>query len=691
MSSDPPPPDNPPPSAAVPPGPQQPEGAAPPPLPSDGLAPSSVPSPPPPEAFQALNLVVPLLNMGPAHACWNGGTTWFEFATAIATAIGDGLISFYNLPADQFTNLTNLPSYSQVNIPLRDALGSANGRCFAQNPEYQEDLNNHIQSQFTKIKHSLMPAISAKVDDWREKREKELMAKASEEAVVFASLRKTGASPPCSRPKKRGNAQGNAPSSPTPRRDHSTLGKRNLSESSDQGSDTEMSDSEPPSATGPTDVSRTPRAKRVARNRSPSIQPPPTAPSVPVLSSDPGIQRILAFLDQRFLPLEQCLNAIEKRSNPTGLLPQLPESGTRPPPRPTQAPVRPPTSQPPQAPFIAVPQRKKGKQQASYANAAATPAPAQPPSKPNTPPNPRKQDKPKSTEITVQRPPLPAEPKESRTPADKIVARVQLSLREAKSDIPLVFGCWAAHTNNFVYVFSGDLPFSRIQQVSKLLLAPFTGGVLAPVGGWSRVLLNGIPTHDPTDPESVVHTEEELEAALRLNPIFKKIQFVMPPRWLIRPEEIVSDYASLTFSIHDPDGSLTKCILQTPIGVFGARALARCFESCPPLRQCARCHRLGHTANDSSCKIKRDTARCYLCGGAHNASDHPTNCRRASRHREHGICDCTTKCINCQREGHHALDISCPDCARFRIPGRYAAPPNAEPINADPNPPVLNV
>jgi hypothetical protein len=631
--------------------------------------------------------------MGPAHECWNNGTTWFDFASTVATAIGDGLISFYNLPPDQFSMLTNLPSFPQVNIPLRDALGRATARCFAQNPEYQADLQNNLLLEIQRIQHCLMPAISAKVEAWREKRYQELMANASKDASVLASLRQAGTTQNRSRPKKRGNAQGNAPTSPTPRRDHSTLGKRTLTESSDPESDGLMSDGEPPPVFAPTDVARTPRAKRVARNRSPSVQPPPPAPADLALSSEPGIQKILAFLDQRFLPLEQRLHDIEKRSNPSGPPPQAPFPAPRPPPRPTQAHAHPPAAQAPQAPFISVPQRKKGKQQASYANAAASPTPAQPPSKPVPPPsNPRRQDKPKSTEITVQRPPLPAEPKESRTPADKIVARVQLSLREAKSGIPLVFGRWAAHTNNFVYVFSGDLPYSRIQQVSKHLLAPFAGGVLAPVGGWSRVLLNGVPTQDLSNPNSVVYSEEELVTALRLNPIFENIQFVMPPRWLLRPDTISSAYASLTFSIHDPDGSLTRSILQTPIGVFGARALARRFESRPPLRQCARCHRLGHTANDSICKIKRDAARCYLCGGAHNASDHPTNCRRAARHREHGICDCTTKCINCSREGHHALDTSCPERARFRIPGRNAAfPPNAEPIIADPILPVLNV
>ena len=249
---------------------------------------------------------------------------------------------------------------------------------------------------------------------------------------------------------------------------------------------------------------------------------------------------------------------------------------------------------------------------------------------------------------------------------------MQRTLREAKSDLPLVFGRWAAHTNSFVYVFSRDIPYTRIQQISKYLLNPFVGGVLAPVGGWSRVLLTGVPAHDQT---GKIYSETELEAALRLNPIFVSMQFVMPPRWLLRPEEITSEYASLTFSVHDPDGSITKTILQTPLGAFGARVLARPFESRPPLRQCARCHWLGHIASDPGCKIGRDAVRCHICGGAHSATDHPTAAAPTATVNT-AICDCPIKCVNCRKAGHHALDNTSnhshtPDGDMARTVSRY--------------------
>jgi hypothetical protein len=65
-------------------------------------------------------------------------------------------------------------------------------------------------------------------------------------------------------------------------------------------------------------------------------------------------------------------------------------------------------------------------------------------------------------EIMVQQLALPAEPKSSHCPANTIVAQVQQTLFEAKADFPLVYSRWAAHTNNFVYVFSGDITYHRI-------------------------------------------------------------------------------------------------------------------------------------------------------------------------------------------------------------------------------------
>lgn len=673
MSSDPPPPDNPPTSAVDPSGPPQAVDAS----PNSQTSVGSAPSEPAKEVVlqQAFDLARQILLLGPARGDIFRGPEWFTFATSFANAIGEGYASLSNFP-DIRAQLTQLPLFSDINASFCSSIMSAAARLHANEGDFQRDLENWRRHETQTLQHRLKPVIEAEVEKWRENRYNELLAKAAQEAESLASIH-------AAQSRSRAKTRGGPPQSPTPRRDNSTLGKRNLTEASDDDSEMDTTDGSSTSLRDFTDVTRTPRAKRSAHKR-PIAEPNPPPPPTP---SDPLLANIASIFDQRLAPIIQRISMLENKSSHEFSFrpPALPPKGPPIPPAPqtnlsNNLPPNLPPPSAPQTPFIPVSRSKKKGKNSSYATAAATPPP-----QPNPNPNPKppatnpKPRSPKSTEITVQRPSLPAEPKASRRSADGIVASVQLTLREAKSDIPLLFGRWAAHTNNFVYVFSGDIPYSRIQQIGKYLLGPFPGGTLAPVGGWSRILLTGIPTSDDA---GKIHSEADLETALRLNPILERIQFVMPPRWLLRPDDISKKYAALTFSVHDPDGSLTKEILQSPIGAFGARALPRRFESRPPLRQCARCHRLGHTASDPGCQLKRDAVRCYLCAGTHTADDHPTNCRRASQHEEHGICNCPVKCINCRKAGHHALDLTCPDRARFRIPGRNTA---------DPNPPAPHV
>jgi hypothetical protein len=670
MSSDPPPPDNPPTSDVAPLGSQQTEAASPPIQLSDGPVQPSEPTQQ--EILRnALEFTCTVLKSGPKEGAVCPGFEWFALASACANAIGEGHNSIALSPA-LHAQLTQSPQFSDTNNTLFKSIVQAASSVFSREQAFLEELDKWRLEELRKAKNNLKPALDAEVDKWRENRFNELIAKASKDAEITADLR-------IAQSRSRAKTRKSAPKSPTPtpRRSESSLGKRILVESSDSEVDMDLSEGSSTSSVPP-DVSRTPRAKR---------NEPPGRPAPEPATSDLSPASVSSLLTQ----VLQRLDALEKKGPysfnfhpPTQPAPAPragPSAPTAPAPTTAQNIANPPQAS--HAAFTSVTRNKrKGKNTtSSYASAAATPAaPTQPKTKPDAPtPSSSKPPAPKSTEITVQRPALPSEPKATRRSADGIVAQVQQALKGAKSDIPLLFGRWAAHTNNFVYVFGGNIPFSRIQQVSRFLLGPFPEGILAPVGGWSRILLSGVPT---SDDDGNIFSEAALEAALRLNPILENIQFVMPPRWLLRPEEISGRYASLTFSIHDPEGSLTRDILQSPIGVFGARALTRRFESRPPLRQCARCHRLGHTAGDAACQFKRDAVRCHLCGAAHPASEHPTACPKANRHTEHGTCNCPLKCLNCRKTGHHALDISCPDRARYRIPGRNSANPQGPPPHA---------
>ena len=522
------------------------------------------------------------------YAFWSPGNDWFACASSLVTAIGDGYKAISAIPPEQHTLLDQLPDFSQINSSLSTSLAKTAACSYTQEKSFQQELRTWIDNETNATRHRIFPALQAKADKYRSECEAELMSAAAREAEIMTDLR-------TAQHRSRAKTRGKSPPSPTPRRHSSMLGKRRLTMTADNGNDSELSDSSSTSQPAPADITRTLRAKRTTLITAPSSHPAPAPPAQqPTPPTDPLLASIGALLDQRLSPLEkrieQRLAALEKRNSPQSSNP-FPSTTPPPPSSSASGPHNPPPTQPPQNSFTMVTRSKKKNKNSSYASAAAStaatasgpPPPATSQPKPSNPPRPV-QNSPKSTEITVQRPALPSESKETRRSADSIVAHVQHALREAKSDIPLIFGRWAAHTNNFVYVFSGNIPFSRILQISKFLLLPFTEGVLAPVGGWSRILLTGIPT---SNSDGKIYSEAELEAALRLNPIFEGIQFVMPPRWLLRPEDISSNYASLTFSVHDPEGSLTKSILQAPIGAFGAHALARRFESRPPLRQCA--------------------------------------------------------------------------------------------------------
>ncbi|KAF8467035.1 hypothetical protein DFH94DRAFT_817681 [Russula ochroleuca] len=543
---------------------------------SPALQPSAVsaPSEPPNEEAvqQVLDFSRRILQLGPTQEGSLRGPEWFTLATSFATAIGEGYLSIANLPEFQ-AQLTQLPHFPDINNSFTGSIMSTASKLHVNNEAFQQELTNWRHHEIRTAKNRLEPEIKAEVEIWRERRFNQLMADASKEAETIAAVR-------TAQSRSRAKTRGGPPQSPTPRRQNSTLGKRHLTEGSSDDSEMDLTDGSSTSLRDRPDVTRTPRAKRSGHPKTPPIpnpSQPATAPPDPMLAS------FAAILEQSLGPIIQRINALEKKPSP----PQFTFRSTQAP-KPPQPPVQTqtlptPTLQAPQAPFIPVTRnRKKGNNSPSYASAAATPGPpAQTKPKPKTPPTVPVPPSPKSTEITVQRPSLPSEPKATRRSADGIVAHVQHTLKEAKSDIPLLYGRWAAHTNNFVYVFSGNIPYSRIQQIGKFLLSPFPEGTLAPVGGWSRILLTGIPT---SGDDGKIYSEDALEAALRLNPVLEGIQFVMPPRWLLRTDDIHSKYAPLTFSVHDPDGTLTKDILQAPLGVFGARAFARRFESRPPLR-----------------------------------------------------------------------------------------------------------
>lgn len=107
-----------------------------------------------------------------------------------------------------------------------------------------------------------------------------------------------------------------------------------------------------------------------------------------------------------------------------------------------------------------------------------------------------------------------------------------------------------------------------------------------------------------------------------------------------------------------------------PPSLFGATTKAEKSKLLPLIKQCARCHTLGHELK--MCKENRNVTICPLCSSNHRAKDHHVRCPKASHHNLI-TCNYPPSCINCAKvgkspKGHTALHNSCPLCKAFHTP-----------------------
>ena len=102
--------------------------------------------------------------------------------------------------------------------------------------------------------------------------------------------------------------------------------------------------------------------------------------------------------------------------------------------------------------------------------------------------------------------------------------------------------------------------------------------------------------------------------------------------------------------------------------MFGAPCVAKVFNSLPLIRQCLRCHKLGHSIE--KCNLSANIVICPICGGRHASNVHAGKCLTANLHTDLN-CHCPLKCINCVSarlpgKGHLARDLSCPLRKKFQ-------------------------
>jgi hypothetical protein len=236
--------------------------------------------------------------------------------------------------------------------------------------------------------------------------------------------------------------------------------------------------------------------------------------------------------------------------------------------------------------------------------------------------------------------------------------------------LQLLGGRWSTNTMsascNFVLVFAGHPEPSLVVQHQDLLTRHFgIGAELVPKAGFSNVRLFGVPilhnAHEPADLQREILRNEHL----------KGMTFIHQPRWFFKDHKGRTE-DSVLITVFDPNNRWTPLLVKRPLWMFGQLCKPRRFDSRPILRQCDRCHKLGH---DISLCPRRDPkfTRCRRCGGGHTDEEHEVKCPTRSTHKR-GMCECIRTCSNCKdagkqpARGHDAFDPRCPLRKLYRDP-----------------------
>jgi hypothetical protein len=168
------------------------------------------------------------------------------------------------------------------------------------------------------------------------------------------------------------------------------------------------------------------------------------------------------------------------------------------------------------------------------------------------------------TDVTVQM--APDVGGVSRRDPSIIMRQVCAGLKVAKSPLVLLSGRWASFSNNFVFTFTGTIPFQDLLEISHHLTQPFPGSHLVPCSGWSRVTFNGVPAFDPETNE--VYTSECLLEEVKRNLLCTNLHFVLHPRWVRPAERISSQHSSFLFAFLDPEGDVSHTMARTHLAMF---------------------------------------------------------------------------------------------------------------------------
>ena len=295
------------------------------------------------------------------------------------------------------------------------------------------------------------------------------------------------------------------------------------------------------------------------------------------------------------------------------------------------------------------------------------------PSTPQKPSNQRPKPRPvNTTEFTVTRDPSMTAIRGPQGEAATIVRSLQTSIRQAfpgvNPPIHLLGGRWSSSlSSNFVLTFSGTPSNDDIKRYSAILCSPFgPGATILPQRSYTRISINFVPII--LDSDGNRPSSDNLANEINANAAFNGVTCVSPPKWLRATFTDGQTHSSVILSFLDPDGSILCRITKSPVFMFGAPCEAKLFNSLPVIRQCDRCHRLGHSTK--RCRLPPTITICTLCGGRHTARNHPAFCKTRSNHSNLD-CSCPVTCINCiaaklPGKNHMSRDTTCPLRKKYR-------------------------
>ena len=295
--------------------------------------------------------------------------------------------------------------------------------------------------------------------------------------------------------------------------------------------------------------------------------------------------------------------------------------------------------------------------------AALSTAPAKPAKTANQRPHARPVN---TTEFTITRDPTTCAIQGPQGDPAAIVCSLQTSIRQAFPSGPppfnLLGGRWSSQlSSNFVLTFAGQPSNNDIKRYSTVLCSPFgSGATILPQRRYTRVSINFVPI--TYDDQGNRPSSDSLSREIEANAAFHGATIVSPPKWLQASFTESQTHLSVIISFLDPDGSRLACIIKNPIYMFGAPREAKLFTSLPIIRQCDRCHRLGHSTG--YCRMSPNIIICTICRGHHALKDHAGFCKGRATHVNLD-CNCPLSCTNCvgaklPGKGHVTCDPLCP-------------------------------